>query len=127
MNATMNLVRALATLTAEITKSASGSLTPTLRVALPKNANFRHCKALLHSLAAELELAIPSNEKWCVTVNQSSDYRGNIEHNARGRASYGDPQDPARRVTAIGGGLLTGPPGERTRKAGQPGKADPRN
>jgi hypothetical protein len=79
MNATMNLVRALATLTAEITKSASGSLTPTLRVALPKNANFRHCKALLHSLAAELELAIPSNEKWCVTVNQSSDYRGNIE------------------------------------------------
>lgn len=79
MNATMNKIPKNATITVELVTSQYGTLAPTLRVTMPVGSNHRHCSAVLHHLAAELELAIPAREAWPVTVQRSSDYRGTIE------------------------------------------------
>ena len=79
MNATMNKILKSATITVELATSQYGTLAPTLRVAMPVGSHHRHCSAVLHHLAAELELAISEREVWPVTVQRSSDYRGTIE------------------------------------------------
>ena len=78
MNATVNEILSLATINVELAASRYGTPIPTLRVSMPKTAHHRHLAVALHQIAADLELAIPSNEGWPVTVETSSDYRGAI-------------------------------------------------
>ena len=78
MNATMSKILKSATLTVELAASSYGTPVPTLSVTMPVGSNHRHLAVALHLIAADIELAIPSNEGWPVTVETSSDYRGAI-------------------------------------------------
>ena len=78
MNRTMNRILKSATITVELAASRYGTPAPTLWVTMPKTAHHRHLAVALHLIAADIELAIPSNEGWPVTVETSSDYRGAI-------------------------------------------------
>jgi hypothetical protein len=48
-----------------------GNPEPQMRLRFPKDTHYRVMKATLHKLAAELELATPETERWCV---QAEDY-----------------------------------------------------
>src|SRR5690606_15004618 len=60
--------------TVAMTKSVSqaesryGTPEPQIKLHFPKGTNYRVVKAALHKLAAEIELATPASERWCVST-----------------------------------------------------------
>ncbi len=67
-----------ATLTVTLETSEYGCPQPTARLALPRIAHYRLCRAALHRLAAEIELATPSVEGWIVQVSHDGDVTGRV-------------------------------------------------
>ena len=57
---------------------------PRARVALPKGTPYRHLNAVLHALAAKIELATPAGESWCVELAQVGGAHAAVQL-ARGR------------------------------------------
>lgn len=45
-----------------------GSPEPQIALRFPKGTNYRVVKAALHRLAADVELATPASERWCVNT-----------------------------------------------------------
>lgn len=41
---------------------------PEIALRFPEGTSYRVVKAALHKLAADVELATPANERWCVTT-----------------------------------------------------------
>ena len=50
-------------------ESRYGNPEPQVALRFPKGTHFRVVKAALHKLAAEVELATPAGERWCVQVD----------------------------------------------------------
>lgn len=46
---------------------------PQIAVRFPKGTSYRVVKAALHKLAAEIELATPASERWCVNTEDESE------------------------------------------------------
>ena len=66
------------TMTARLGRSQYGTARPQIEVRVPKGTYFRKLKAALHALAAEVERATPSQEKWVVEIDAFSDDRGQV-------------------------------------------------
>jgi hypothetical protein len=66
-----------ATTTVSQGESRYGSPEPQIALRFPKGTSYRVVKAALHKLAAEIELATPANESWCVNTE---------DYNESGRA-----------------------------------------
>jgi len=49
-------------------QSRYGSPEPQIALRFPKGTSYRVVKAALHKLAADVELATPASERWCVTT-----------------------------------------------------------
>ena len=58
----------LATKTVSQGESRYGTPEPQIALRFPKGTSYRVVKAALHKLAAEIELATPANEHWCVNT-----------------------------------------------------------
>ena len=58
-----------ATTTVSQGESRYGSPEPQVALRFPKGTHYRVVKAALHKLAAEIELATPAGESWCVQVD----------------------------------------------------------
>jgi hypothetical protein len=58
-----------ATTTVSQAESRYGSPEPQIALRFPKGTHYRVVKAALHKLAAEVELATPAPESWCVQVD----------------------------------------------------------
>ena len=58
-----------ATTTVSQVESRYGSPEPQIALRFPKATHYRVVKAALHKLAAEVELATPTGESWCVQVD----------------------------------------------------------
>lgn len=58
------------TITKTVSQGESRYGTPEPQIALrfPKGTSYRVVKAELHKLAAEIELATPASERWCVNT-----------------------------------------------------------
>jgi hypothetical protein len=58
------------TMTKTVSQGESRYGTPEPQIALrfAKGTNYRVVKAALHNLAAEIELATPASERWCVNT-----------------------------------------------------------
>jgi hypothetical protein len=54
-------------------ESRYGTPEPQLALRLPKGTSYRVVKAALHKLAAEIELATPASERWCVNTEDFND------------------------------------------------------
>ena len=59
---------AQATKTVSQGESRYGTPEPQIALRFPNGTNYRVAKAALHKLAAEIELATPANERWCVNT-----------------------------------------------------------
>lgn len=57
-----------ATKTVSQGESRYGSPEPQIALRFPKGTSYRVVKAALHKLAAEIELATPASECWCVNT-----------------------------------------------------------
>ena len=49
-------------------ESRYGTAEPQIEIRFPKGTSYRVVKAALHKLAAEIELATPASERWCVNT-----------------------------------------------------------
>jgi len=49
-------------------ESRYGTPEPQIALRFPKGTSYRVVKAALHKLAAEIELATPGTERWCVNT-----------------------------------------------------------
>lgn len=49
-------------------ESCYGTSEPQIALRFPKGTSCRVVKAVLHKLAADVELATPANERWCVNT-----------------------------------------------------------
>jgi hypothetical protein len=49
-------------------ESRYGTPEPQIELRFPKGTSYRVVKAVLHKLAADVELATPANERWCVNT-----------------------------------------------------------
>jgi hypothetical protein len=49
-------------------ESRYGTPEPQIALRFPKGTNYRVLKAALHKLAADVELATPASERWCVNT-----------------------------------------------------------
>jgi hypothetical protein len=49
-------------------ESRYGNPEPQIALLFPKGTSYRVVKAALHKLAADVELATPANESWCVNT-----------------------------------------------------------
>lgn len=78
MNTTLYELLKSATINVELTSSRYGTPSPTLRLTMPKTRNHRETSALMHMLAAEVELAIPDDETWPVTVEHTGNRVGTV-------------------------------------------------
>lgn len=58
----------LATKTVSQGESRYGTPEPQIALCFPKGTSYRVVKAALHKLAAEVELATPASERWCVNT-----------------------------------------------------------
>ncbi|MFI5246538.1 MAG: hypothetical protein ACHQQR_14995 [Gemmatimonadales bacterium] len=67
-----------ATLTVKMAESRYGNPEPRIEVRMPKGTHFRKLHAALHMLAAEIELATPTREGWCVQTDPTSDECGRV-------------------------------------------------
>jgi hypothetical protein len=54
-------------------ESRYGTPEPQLALRFPKGTSYRVVKAALHKLAAEIELATPASERWCVNTEDFND------------------------------------------------------
>jgi len=97
MNATMNQILSSATINVELATACHGTPSPTIRVALPKGAPFRHLKAALHHLAAKVELATPPLESWCVELDRTGDLSGTVVI----ELMHGTPAEAARAMALL--------------------------
>jgi hypothetical protein len=61
-----------ATKTVSQGESRYGTPEPQIALRFPKGTSYRVVKAALHKLAAEIELATPASERWCVNTGCSS-------------------------------------------------------
>ena len=50
-------------------ESRYGTAEPQIELRLPKGTSHRLVSAGLHKLAADVELATPANERWCVSTD----------------------------------------------------------
>ena len=57
-----------ATKTASQGENRYGTPEPQIALRFPKGTSYRVVKAALHKLAADVELATPANERWCVNT-----------------------------------------------------------
>ena len=57
-----------ATTTVSQGESRYGTSEPQISLRFPKGTSYRVVKAALHKLAADVELATPANERWCVNT-----------------------------------------------------------
>lgn len=57
-----------ATVTVSQGESRYGTPEPQIAVRFPKGTSYCVVKATLHKLAAEIELATPASERWCVNT-----------------------------------------------------------
>ncbi len=57
-----------ATKTVSQGESRYGTPEPQIALRFPKGTSYRVVKAALHKLAAEIELATPASERWCVNT-----------------------------------------------------------
>ena len=86
-----------------MTKSASqgesryGAPEPQIKLRFPKGTSHRVVKAALHKLVAEIELATPASERWCVNTE---------DFNESGRV-YLELADATPAETARGMAMLT--------------------
>ena len=53
---------------------------PQIEIRLPKGTHHRTLNAALHRLAADVELATPAAERWCVQHEAFCDDRGIVYH-----------------------------------------------
>ena len=58
----------LATKTVSQGESRYGTPEPQIALRFPKGTSYRVVKAALHNLAADVELATPASERWCVNI-----------------------------------------------------------
>ena len=58
-----------ATTTESQGESRYGTPEPQIALRFPKGTSYRVVKAALHKLAADVELATPANERWCVSTD----------------------------------------------------------
>jgi len=49
-------------------ESRYGTPEPQIELRFPQKTSYRVVKAALHKLAADVELATPANERWCVNT-----------------------------------------------------------
>ena len=56
------------TMTVSQGESRYGTPEPQIALRFPKGTSYRVVKAALHKLAAEIELATPASERWCVNT-----------------------------------------------------------
>jgi len=59
-----------ATTTVSQGESRYGTPEPQIALRFPKGTSYRVVKAALHKLAADVELATPANERWCVNTEE---------------------------------------------------------
>jgi len=78
-------------------ESRYGTPEPQIKLGLPKGTSHRVVKAALHKLAAEIELATPASERWCVNIE---------DFNESGRV-YVELADATPAEAARGMALLT--------------------
>ncbi len=76
-NTTKQMVQG-ATVTVSMVESRYGNPEPQIEVRMPKGTHYRKISAVLHMLTAELELATPTHERWCVQTDATSDERGRV-------------------------------------------------
>ncbi|MCB9728214.1 MAG: hypothetical protein H6744_09770 [Deltaproteobacteria bacterium] len=50
-----------------------GSHEPQIALRFPKGTSYRVVKAALHKLTAEIELATPARERWCVNTEDCNE------------------------------------------------------
>jgi len=62
-----------ATKTVSQGESRYGTPEPQIALRFPKGTSYRVVKAALHKLAAEIELATPASERWCVNTEDESE------------------------------------------------------
>lgn len=67
-----------ATTTLSLAESRYGSPEPQIELRFPKGTSHRVVKAALHTLAADVELATPANERWIVHTETYYDDRGRV-------------------------------------------------
>ena len=54
-------------------ESRYGTPEPQIALRFPKGTSYRVVKAALHKLAAEIELATPASERWCVNTEDCNE------------------------------------------------------
>lgn len=54
-------------------ESRYGTPQPQVALRFPSGTSFRVVKAALHKLAADVELATPASEGWCVNIEDSNE------------------------------------------------------
>ena len=59
-----------ATTTVSQCETLYGTPEPQIALRFPKGTSYRVVKAALHKLAADVELATPANERWCVNTEE---------------------------------------------------------
>ena len=59
-----------ATTTVSQGETLYGTPEPQIALRFPKGTSYRVVKAALHKLAADVELATPANERWCVNTEE---------------------------------------------------------
>ena len=62
-----------ATMTVSQGESRYGNPEPQIALRFPKGTSYRVVKAALHNLAAEIELATPASESWCVNTEDCNE------------------------------------------------------
>ena len=60
--------QATTTIEVNLATSRHGSLQPQIEFLVPRDTHHRRISALLHQVAAEVELRTPEHEKWCVEI-----------------------------------------------------------
>jgi hypothetical protein len=61
-----------------LSRHYDGVIQPQVEIEIAKGLSYRVRRAALHTLAAKIELATPSNEGWCVQIEHVSDTHGYV-------------------------------------------------
>ncbi len=85
----------LATKTVSQGESRYGTPEPQIALRFPKGTSYRVVKATLHKLAAEIELATPASERWCVKHRGLQRERARVPRARRRDARRGRAGDGA--------------------------------
>ena len=102
MNETTKKTIEGATVTTALTTSRFGAREPEMVIRLPKGTHYRRVHAALHMVAAEVNLATPASERWCVQTEVFGDEGGRV-YLELSRATEGEAQrglDLLRRIAA---------------------------